>query len=44
MQPAQKKWQQVTPAMAIGITDKWTLKELLPFQVLSGNNSTVKGP
>jgi IS1 family transposase len=39
-----KKWRQVTPAMAIGITDhKWTLKELLTFCVPPTDNSSVKG-
>ena len=39
-----KKWRQVTPAMAIDITDhKWTLKELLTFRVPPADNSIVKG-
>ena len=39
-----KKRRQVTPAMAIGVTDhKWTLQELLTFRVPPGDNSIVKG-
>ena len=39
-----KKWRHVTPAMAIGVTDrKWTLEELLTFQVPPADNLTVKG-
>jgi hypothetical protein len=39
-----KKWQQVTPTMAIGVTDhQWTLEELLTFRVPPPINSTVKG-
>ena len=39
-----KKWQQVTPTMAIGVTDHpWTLEELLTFRVPPPINSTVKG-
>jgi hypothetical protein len=39
-----KKWREVTPAMAIDVTDhKWTLKELLTFRVPPANNSIVKG-
>jgi len=39
-----KKWQQVTPTMAIGVTDhQWTLKELLNFRIPPPINSTVKG-
>lgn len=39
-----KKWRQVTPAMAIGVTDhQWTLQELLTFRVPPPINSTVKG-
>jgi len=39
-----KKWRQVTPAMAIGVTDhKWSLKELLTFRVPVRTNSIVKG-
>ena len=39
-----KKWRQVTPAMASGVTDhQWTLEELLTFRVPPPINSTVKG-
>ena len=39
-----KKWREVTPAMAIDVTDhKWTLKELLTFHVPPADNSIVKG-
>jgi IS1 family transposase len=39
-----KKWRQVTPAMASGVTDhQWTLKELLTFRVPPPINSTIKG-
>jgi IS1 family transposase len=39
-----KKWRQVTPAMASGVTDhQWTLQELLTFRVPPPINSTVKG-
>jgi len=39
-----KKWQQVTPSMAIGVTDhQWTLEELLTFRVPPPINSTDKG-
>jgi len=39
-----KKWRQVTPAMAIGVTDhKWTLAELLTFRVPPHANSIIKG-
>jgi hypothetical protein len=39
-----KKWREVTPLMAIGVTDhKWTLKELLTFRVPPQNDSIVKG-
>lgn len=39
-----KKWRQVTPAMAIGVTDrKWTLEELLTYRLPHADNLTVKG-
>ena len=39
-----KKWQQVTPTMAIGDTDhQWTLQELLTFRVPPPIKSTDKG-
>jgi hypothetical protein len=39
-----RKWRQVTPAMAIGVTHHpWTLEELLTFRVPPTINSTIKG-